>query len=367
MSILNVMWAGGAAYLSTHKVHREILAFADAQDAVSSWLLLPGDSAPLQTIGTVESLGLSSSRLKGRGWQVLRRLYDRARLKRRLLREAPRLVMLDGIGVARYFLPLLRSLPATQVVVVFHGVKRLRAAEVRLLRDFPAQRLRLLAVSKTLSEDVARQVQLPVLGVRNALDPDSFRAALLSRDDARKALGLAASSSLLLGAVGRLVPEKGFVCLLQAVAPLLQANAALQLLILGEGPQRKELEALVAAYGLQQQVLLPGHVAQAVSCYRAFDLLCIPSEQEGLGLVLQEAVIAGVAVLASDLPVFREQLAIDAGFVTGNSAQAWQAAISQVLVAGSMSQLARQQVEALAPESAWASFQTVCRQLLQRA
>ena len=114
-------------------------------------------------------------------------------------------------------------------------------------------------------------------------------------------------------------------------------------------------------------MLLPGHVAQAVSCYRAFDLLCIPSEQEGLGLVLQEAVIAGVAVLASDLPVFREQLAIDAGFVAGNSAQAWQAAISQVLVAGSMSQLARQQVEALAPESAWASFQAVCRQLLQRA
>ena len=62
-----------------------------------------------------------------------------------------------------------------------------------------------------------RQVQLPVLGVRNALDPDFFRAALLSRDDARKALGLAASSSLLLGAVGRLVPEKGFVCLLQAI------------------------------------------------------------------------------------------------------------------------------------------------------
>ena len=70
MSILNVMWAGGAAYLSTHKVHREILAFADAQDAVSSWLLLPGDSAPLQAIGTVESLGLSSSRLKGRGWST---------------------------------------------------------------------------------------------------------------------------------------------------------------------------------------------------------------------------------------------------------------------------------------------------------
>ena len=56
MSILNVMWAGGAAYLSTHKVHREILAFADAQEAVSSWLLLPCDSAPLQRIGAVSRL-----------------------------------------------------------------------------------------------------------------------------------------------------------------------------------------------------------------------------------------------------------------------------------------------------------------------
>lgn len=366
MSILNVMWAGGAAYLSTHKVHREILSFADQQEVVSSWLLLPGDSTALQEVGAVESLGLSSSRLKGRGWQALRRLCDRAQLRRRLLREAPRLILLDGIGVARYLLPLLRDLPATQVIVVFHGVKRLRAAEVRLLRSFPVERLQLLAVSRTLSEDVARQVRLPVLGVRNALDPMVFRAGLLPRDDARKALGLAASSSLVLGAIGRLVPEKGFACLLQAVAPLLQAHASMQLVILGEGPQRQELEALVASYGLQQQVHLPGHVAQVVSCYLAFDLVCIPSEQEGLGLVLQEAVIAGVVVLASDLPVFREQLAIEAGFVAGRTAEAWQAALEQVL-AGSMAQLASDQVEALAPDAAWESFQAVGRQLLQRA
>lgn len=363
MTILNVMWAGGSAYLSTHKVHREILTFAAPQEPVRSWLLLPGSSEVLAAAGAVESLVFSSARLKGRGWRAAVRFIDHMRLRRRLLRETPRLVLLDGIGAARYLLPVLRDLAAVRVIVIFHGVKRMRSAELRLLQDFPAARLCLAAVSKALAEDVSRQVGLPVLGVRNAVEPEQFRRRLLSRDAAQAALGLPLNASYVLGAIGRLVSEKGFACLLQAAAPILQANASVHLVVLGEGPERAELEGLVLRHGVQAQVHLLGHVDNAVALYRAFDVVCIPSEQEGLGLVLQEAVIAGVPVLLSDLPVFREQLDESDAFIAVADVEGWRQAIAQ-LVAGQRQGLAGRQLAQLAPDQAWAEFQCRYRQLL---
>ncbi|MGV8843073.1 MAG: glycosyltransferase [Pseudomonas sp.] len=363
MSILNIMWSGGSAYLSTHKVHREILGFIQEQESVRSWLLLPGESSVLEGVGSVESFGLSSRRLKGSGWRLGQRFIDHLRLRRRLLRASPRLVILDGIGVARYLLPILKKMKCVRVMVIFHGTKSMRPVEIRRLREFPAERLYLIAVSKTLAEDVSRQAGLPVLGARSALEPAPFRNQLLTRDAARAALGLSGDVSRVLGAVGRLVPEKGFVHLLKAVVSTLQADAGLHLVIVGEGLMRAELEGLILLHGLQAQVHLPGHVADAVALYRAFDLVCIPSEQEGLGLVLQEAVIAGVPVLVSDLPVFREQLDGVDGFVAATNADAWSIAITQFLQ-GKCESLASRQYERLAPECAWTEFKNLYRGLL---
>ena len=364
MSILNIMWSGGSAYLSTHKVHREILGFIQQQELVCSWLLLPGESSVLEEVGSVDSLGLSCQRLKGNGWRLGQRFIDHLRLRRRLLRASPRLVILDGIGVARYLLPILKKMTSIRVIVIFHGRKSMRPVEIRRLREFPAERLYLVAVSNTLADDVSQQTGLPVLGARSALDPVQFQDQLLTRDAARAALGLPADVSGVLGAVGRLVPEKGFVNLLKAVVSILQADARLHLVIVGEGLMRAELEGLILLHGLQAQVHLPGHVADAIALYRAFDLVCIPSEQEGLGLVLQEAVIAGVPVLVSDLPVFREQLDGVEGFVAATNTDVWCIAITQFLL-GKCGYLASRQYARLAPECAWIEFQNIYRKLLR--
>lgn len=356
VDILNIMWGGGSAFVSVHKVHRDVLRFAEPGAVVGSLLLQGGEAQPLAEVGEVSRLELSSARIKGRGLAALRRWFDRRRLAGWLAARQPRLVLLDGIGVAAYVLPLLAALSSARVIVLFHGHRRLRPHQIRLLQSFPSERLDLVAVSATLASDLERQIGRKVVGARVALEPVALGAALKSREEARHILGLSVPvEGRVIGAVGRLVKEKGFGLLIEAASAWLKAHPADRLVIVGEGSERQALLALAHKLGIAHQVHLPGHVAEAPRLYRAFDLLCIPSRQEGLGLVLPEAVIAGVPVLATDLPVFREQLAGSSGLVAMDQKAAWVAALNEHLQ-GDPHALARVQHAGLDPEGAWLRF-----------
>jgi glycosyltransferase involved in cell wall biosynthesis len=356
LNILNIMWGGGSAFASVHKVHRDILRLCGAGMVVNSLLLQGGEAEPLAEVGEVSCLGLSSARIKGRGLAALGRWFDRRRLSLWLDARRPQLVLLDGIGVAAYVLPLLTKLSAVRVIVLFHGHKRLKPDHIRLLQRFPAERLELVAVSETLAGDLERQVGRKVVGARIALEPKGLSAALKGREEARRILGLPVPvEGRVIGAVGRLVNEKGFGLLIEAASGWLKTHPADRLVIVGEGPERQALLALVHKLGIAHQVHLSGHVAEAPRLYRAFDLLCIPSRQEGLGLVLPESVIAGVPVLATDLPVFREQLAGSSGLVAVDQKASWVAALNKHLQ-GDLDTLARTQRAGLDPEGAWLRF-----------
>jgi glycosyltransferase involved in cell wall biosynthesis len=102
-------------------------------------------------------------------------------------------------------------------------------------------------------------------------------------------------------AVGRLHPEKDYPTLLRALVILRQVRPA-RLLILGEGPQRAELEALTRQLGVAGDVALPGfcdNPLPAMRCAAAF-VLC--SRAEGFGNVLVEALACGCPVVSADCP-----------------------------------------------------------------
>lgn len=358
-SVINVMWSGGPAYASVHKVHLQILAQAAPGTMVKTWLLQGKGAASLGALGEVKAWRWTSHFLKGRGiWAVSRPLRNRL-LHNALVKHQARLVLLDGLGVARALLPTLRALPHVRVVVVFHGSTRFDRKDVDLFHQFVPGQLTLCAVSQTLAGSIENAVGLAVVTLRCMLDPQAFKDQLLTREQARQQLGVDASHQQVFGAIGRLVEAKGFDTLITAFAQSLQTYSERLLLIIGEGPARSALQARVSALGLQHKVLLPGHVANVASLYRAFDWVLIPSQAEGLGLVVQEGVIAGVPVLASDLPVFHEQMG-DAGYyVPVNDVTAWVSAI-EAIPSLSAQDIALRQYAGLAPESAWQRFRLAC-------
>lgn len=363
MSILNVMWASGAPFASTHKVHQQILAQAPTSVPIETWLLQGQASECGVEVGEVREWGLTSARLKGRHFWRLTKPWMQYRLQSALKASDARVLLLDGLGVARALLPGIEALPHLRAVVVFHGSTRVHVADRALFARFPASRLTVVAVSQTLAMSLTEDLQRPVTTLRSAFDPAAFRSALVPRDQARARLGLPLDNTPVLGAVGRLVAGKGFACLIDAFAAALPERPDLQLVIVGEGSARAELEARIDASGLRGKVWLPGHVNDVAQLYRAFDWVAMPSLDEGLGLIMQEAVMAGVPVIASELDVFREQLGDAGWYAPVEDVSAWRDAIGRASNV-SAEVVAADQYQALAPEQAWLRFSQASRALL---
>lgn len=98
--------------------------------------------------------------------------------------------------------------------------------------------------------------------------------------------------------VGRLVPWKGFDGLIRTVAELPETG----LTIIGDGPQRQYLEALIVQKNLEDRVVLAGGLSRekVFSCLAASDLFVLNSSYEGLPHIVLEAMAAGVPVVATD-------------------------------------------------------------------
>jgi len=116
---------------------------------------------------------------------------------------------------------------------------------------------------------------------------DSARVGL------REELGLT-DDVFLMGAVGRLHASKGMDVLIAAFRASAPANAALA--ILGEGPQRAELEKLRAG---DHRIHLLGFREDVSQCLQGLDLFVSPSREESFGLAILEAMSAGLPVIAT--------------------------------------------------------------------
>lgn len=125
-----------------------------------------------------------------------------------------------------------------------------------------------------------------------------------------------AAPPLLLG-VGRLVPKKGFDLLIEALAVLRDRGTGFRAVIGGEGPEADALRALRDRLGLADRVELPGalsndRVRQLMADATLFALPCridARGDQDGIPVVLMEAMACGVPCVSGDLPAIRELIA----------------------------------------------------------
>ena len=130
--------------------------------------------------------------------------------------------------------------------------------------------------------------------VENGIPELSFDA-----DSGKSNQVLKNNHEFLIGAIGRLSPEKGFGYLVDAMVYLLKDNDNYKLIIFGEGGERQHLEKKVSKYGLQGKIVFPGYYDNAYLYLKNFDVFIMPSLTEGLPITLLEAMQAGLPIIAS--------------------------------------------------------------------
>jgi glycosyltransferase involved in cell wall biosynthesis len=135
--------------------------------------------------------------------------------------------------------------------------------------------------------------------IRNGVDTEKF-SPTADRASAKAALGLAGLSPVI-GSVGRLVPVKGYDVLLRAAALLVRQRPDARFLLIGDGPEKTNLQALARQLGLENHVHFAGEQADVVPFYRAMDLFVSSSHSEGISNVILEALACGVPVVGTEV------------------------------------------------------------------
>ncbi len=201
--------------------------------------------------------------------------------------------------------PIYVALLATklQVIGVHHAFGDYQRRGRRLFASIFRKRLSLLAVSDAVRDDIRRCLpNWPAARIQtlyNRIDVEALQALQVSKDEARDALGLS-PDEWVVGNVGRLHPDKDQATLLKGFAlALAQLPAESRLAILGSGRLEQDLKELARELGIADKVLFLGQVPDARRYFRAFDVFALSSDHEPFGMVLLEAMAAGVPLLAT--------------------------------------------------------------------
>jgi len=207
--------------------------------------------------------------------------------------------------IAHRFKPIYIALLATALTVVgvHHAFGDYQRRGRRLFAHLMRKRLSLLGVSDAVRDDMRECLPAwapeRIQTLYNRIDLDALQTAQLSEGPARDALGLA-QDVWLVGNVGRLHPDKDQATLLRGFAlalPSLPPRA--ELAILGSGRLEQDLRELARELGILGNVHFLGQVPDARRYFAAFDVFALSSDHEPFGMVLLEAMAAGVPLLAT--------------------------------------------------------------------
>lgn len=215
-------------------------------------------------------------------------------------------VQLQAPGAAQFVVPIAATLPRLRIIAVEELPMPIRLASGRWLKRFSD---RLLAAHVAAGDRAGREVE-HMAGLR----PGSIRTIYNGVREPAPAGPPATPAADVIGTVVRLVPQKGVDVLLRALAELPEVR----LEIVGDGPDRAELERLAASLEVADRVTWHGWCEDPREVRRSWVGFVLPSRFEGFPLTIVEAMLDEVPVVVTDV---------------GSSAEAVQPGVTGWLVA----------------------------------
>jgi len=156
---------------------------------------------------------------------------------------------------------------------------------------------KIIAISSAVRDDLIKKYQVAPDKIElffNGLDVEKFKQVdQIEKDQSERQ----EFDTIIIGSVGRLSPQKNFSLLFQALSRVKEKN--FKCLIAGEGELRLQLEQEIKDLGLNDKIELVGLKVDIKSFLADLDFFVLPSKWEGLGIVLLEAGVTKLPVLAS--------------------------------------------------------------------
>lgn len=236
-----------------------------------------------------------------------RQLLSAPGLRRLVQRERPDIVLTVMDLMSVLGIPTLLSLGARRpkIVPVVQIPPSIEYSRSRFGRSFVlpgvrhlyAHADRVIALSHGVAADLARidpRLEGRITVIHNACVDERIEKV----DE----VGVAEQSDVpvILGA-GRLLPQKGFEYLIDAFAEVRKSVEA-ELWIIGDGPDREQLQQRIARHGLGSSARLLGFKTNPHAYMRRATLFCLSSIYEGFGNVVVEAMACGAPVVSTDCP-----------------------------------------------------------------
>ncbi len=282
-------WRGGDAQM--YMLYNQLQAL----DGFDQWILCPSNSELAARCAADGAQHVTYARTRFKLFNAVRAIVSACR------RHDIGIVHAHDSSALTACLLAMRVLPRTRLVF---SRKRNNPIGNNVLsrRKYASPRIAGIVAVSDIAASVLHGVVDPrrIRTLYGAVDVEGIAA--LGRDGRlQRAFGIAPGTRVV-GNLAGYTAQKELATFLRAAAALLRdkpADMALRFVLVGEGPQRAELEQLAHALGIAEQVVFAGYRKDAVALLAEFDVLMMSSRTEGLPIAAYEAFAAGVPVVAT--------------------------------------------------------------------
>jgi len=156
---------------------------------------------------------------------------------------------------------------------------------------------KIIAISNSVKKSLIKYELIPsskIFVLQNGVDYQKFNGIAKSKI-------ISNNEQIIIGTVCRLEEQKGIRYLLLAMKIILTKFPTVQLEIVGDGSLLDELKELTQKIGISNSVNFFGKFAEVIPFYKRMNIFVLPSIYEGFGIVLLEAMAAGIPVVATNV------------------------------------------------------------------